>query len=148
MRSRGWIVVMCVGTATLAGCGGAGTTASSGIIGSPRPSIVQSPSASAEGEQLSGRIEIRGEGQRTAVERLSITAVSEGFEGSATTGSDGEWVIPVPAQGVYEVTIDVETLPDGVALLDPAKKTFVITVDRPNMDRVVLFPVGARITQP
>ena len=104
--------------------------------------MVLAQPASADGEQLSGRIENRVEGVKTPLAGVTINAVGGGFEGSATTGEDGTWVIPVPAQGEYAVTIDVTTLPEGVGLTDPEKVTFVTTVKPPNINRVVIFPLG------
>ena len=69
--------------------------------------------ANADGEQLSGRIENRIDGVKTPLAGVTITAVGEGFEGTATTGDDGKWVIPVPAQGDYAVTIDWATTASG-----------------------------------
>jgi branched-chain amino acid transport system permease protein len=71
--------------------------------------MVLAQPASADGEQLSGRIENRIDGVKTPLAGVTITAVGGGFEGSATTGDDGKWVIPVPAQGDYEVTIGQST---------------------------------------
>ena len=98
--------------------------------------------ASADGEQLSGRIENRIDGVKTPLAGVTITAVGVGFEGSATTGEDGKWVIPVPAQGDYEVTIDISTLPEGVGLTDPDKVTVATNVKPPNINRIVIFPLG------
>lgn len=98
--------------------------------------------ASADGEQLSGRIENRIDGVKTPLAGVTITAVGGGFEGSATTGEDGKWVIPVPAQGDYEVTIDISTLPEGVGLTDPDKVTVATNVKPPNINRIVIFPLG------
>lgn len=47
----------------------------------------------------------------------------EGFEGSGTTDENGEWRVSVPAPGVYTVTLNVDTLPDGVTLRDPAHES-------------------------
>lgn len=98
--------------------------------------------ASADGEQLSGRIENRVDGKKTPIAGVVITAEGEGFKGSATSGADGKWVIAVPAQGNYAVTIDVSTLPDGVILTDESKVTVNTTVKPPTLNRVVIFPLG------
>jgi neutral amino acid transport system permease protein len=103
--------------------------------------------AAAEGEQVSGRLENRIEGTKTPISGVTITVVGEGFEGSTTSGADGTWVIPVPAQGNYEVSIDVATLPEGVALTDPDKVTVVTTVKPPTSNRIIIFPLGASTAQ-
>lgn len=103
--------------------------------------------ASADGEQISGRLENRVEGVKTPVAGVTITVTGQGFEGSATSGEDGKFVIPVPAQGEYEVTIDVATLPEGVALTDAEKTTIVTNVKPPNINRIVIFPLGTSTAQ-
>lgn len=98
--------------------------------------------ASADGEQVSGRIENRLEGKKTPIAGVTITAKGNGFEGSTTSGPDGKWVIPLPAQGDYEVSIDVTTLPEGVGLTDPSKVIVKTTVAPPTINRVIIFPLG------
>ena len=62
--------------------------------------------------------------------------------GTGTTGSDGRWEVPVPGPGVYRVTIDTSTLPRGVKLADPARRTLDQVEVRPEQSKVVLFPLG------
>ena len=100
--------------------------------------------ASADGEQLTGRLENRVEGKKTPVAGVVISAKGPaGFTGSATSGADGKWVIPLPGQGDYEVTIDTGTLPAGVALTDPNKVSIKTVVKPPTLSRVIIFPLGA-----
>jgi branched-chain amino acid transport system permease protein len=98
--------------------------------------------AHADGEQLSGRIENRIDGQRIPIAGVVINATGDGFEGTATTAEDGTWVIPVPAQGEYTVSIDTSTLPEGVGLTDPDKSSITTNVRPPNLNRIVIFPLG------
>jgi neutral amino acid transport system permease protein len=98
--------------------------------------------AHADGEQIGGRLENRVEGTRTPIAGVTITVTGAGFEGSTVSGADGKWVVPVPGQGEYEVTIDVATLPEGVALTDPDKVVVVTNVKPPNTNRTVIFPLG------
>ncbi|MBV5336421.1 branched-chain amino acid ABC transporter permease, partial [bacterium] len=51
-------------------------------------------------------------------------------------------VIPLPARGNYEVSIDVSTLPEGVALTDPNKVTVKTVVAPPTINRIIIFPLG------
>jgi neutral amino acid transport system permease protein len=103
--------------------------------------------ASADGEQVSGRLENRVEGTRTPIPGVTITVVGEGFEGSTTSADDGTWVIPVPAQGDYEVSIDISTLPEGVGLTDPDKVTVKTVVKPPTSNRIIIFPLGQSLVQ-
>lgn len=98
--------------------------------------------ANADGEQLSGRIENRIEGERFPIAGVVINATGDNFEGTATTGEDGTWVIPVPAQGSYTVSIDTSTLPEGIGLTDADKSSITTTVQPPNVNRIVIFPLG------
>lgn len=66
----------------------------------------------------------------------------EGEEiGAAESGPDGRWQVPVATPGRYRVTIDTETLPDGVDLADPDAPTFETDVF-PGRPTVVLFALG------
>ncbi len=99
--------------------------------------------ASADGEQISGRIENRIDGKKIPLAGVAITVTGEGgFSESVTTGDDGKWVVLVPGQGSYEVTIDTETLPDGVGLTDATKSTITTNVVPPNVRRTVIFALG------
>lgn len=99
------------------------------------------PSA-AEGETIGGRLENRSATSKVPVSGVTITVTGEGFTESTTSGEDGKWVIAVPGQGTYEVSIDTSTLPDGVALTDPDKLTVVTSVKPPTRNRTVIFPLG------
>jgi len=103
--------------------------------------------ASADGEQISGRLENRVEGTKTPIAGVTITVTGNGFEESVTSGDDGTFVVPVPGQGEYSVTIDVTTLPEGVGLTDPEKVTVVTNVKPPNINRIVIFPLGQSTAQ-
>jgi len=103
--------------------------------------------ASADGEQIRGRLENRVEGTKTPIAGVTITVTGDGFEESVTSGDDGTFVIPVPGQGEYSVTIDVTTLPEGVGLTDPEKVTLVTNVKPPNINRIVIFPLGQSTAQ-
>ena len=98
--------------------------------------------AFAEGETIGGRLENRGETTKTPVSGVTITVTGDGFEESTTSGADGKWVIAVPGQGDYVVSIDTATLPEGVALTDPSKLTVATNVKPPTKNRTVIFPLG------
>lgn len=106
--------------------------------------------AAADGQAVGGTLENRVEGTRTPVEGVEITVVGEGFEGSATSGADGVWRVEVPVQGLYDVTINTETLPEGVALTDEDKVTIEqVPVKAPlfNGLKPVTFPLGTSTAQ-
>lgn len=104
---------------------------------------IAGPVSAADSEQsVMGRLENRVDGKKTPVAGVTITAQGNGFEGSATTGPDGKWEIPLPARGDYTVTIDVKSLPSGVSLTDPTKEKISTSVVPPTIHRVVIFPLG------
>lgn len=63
--------------------------------------------------------------------------------GSGRTDKDGNFSVPVPTGGVYQVTLDRDSLPDGVDLRDPDRSTLERVVVRDGRDKRVLFPLGA-----
>ena len=57
---------------------------------------------------------------RDAVEGIRFEVSADGVVvGEAVTDGDGEWEVVVGEPGVYLVTLDVTTLPEGVELRDP-----------------------------
>ncbi len=52
----------------------------------------------------------------------------EGFNETTQSGSDGKWAIAVPGSGSYTVSLDVETLPEGVTLTNPDRSTRTVTL--------------------
>jgi neutral amino acid transport system permease protein len=59
--------------------------------------------------------------------------------GSTETDENGEFRIAVPEPGDYTVTLDIETLPEGVNLRNPDANPLEATVN--DRDRRVLFPL-------
>lgn len=73
----------------------------------------------------------------------------EGFEGSATSAEDGTWKVEVPSLGYYDVTLNVDTLPEGVGLTDPDKVSLPEVPVQPPLFgglKVVTFPLGQSST--
>lgn len=60
--------------------------------------------------------------------------------GGDTTNSEGAFRVPVPGPGEYTVNLDVDTLPEGVALRDPERAALTVTVSQ-NRDLRVIFPL-------
>jgi branched-chain amino acid transport system permease protein len=92
----------------------------------------------AAGEAVQGTL--RNEG--APVTGVSITAEgSGGFSEQTTSGADGTWEIPVPGAGAYTVTIDEDSLPEGVALRN-ADRTSLETTVAVGQQKTVLFALG------
>jgi neutral amino acid transport system permease protein len=52
------------------------------------------------------------------LEGVEITVEGNGFEGSTETDADGRWTIGVPEKETYEITLNEDTLPEGVVVED------------------------------
>ncbi|HUF98539.1 MAG TPA: hypothetical protein VMM60_10460, partial [Ilumatobacter sp.] len=92
---------------------------------------------------IRGTLEALEGGERTPVAGVVITVELEGtLIGEAVSDPDGGWQIPVPGAGVYVVTLDVSTLPDGVAPTDPASMTLGNVDVRDGQNKTVRFNLG------
>ena len=107
-------------------------------------SFLASP-ASADGQAIGGKLENRVDGTKVPVAGVEITVVGGGFEGSATSDADGVWRVELPDLGTYDVTINVETLPEGVGLTEADKVTIEQVPVKPPLFgglKTVTFPLG------
>ncbi|HZY27807.1 MAG TPA: hypothetical protein VFE49_06060, partial [Jiangellaceae bacterium] len=104
----------------------------------------------AGGEQGSGEF-VRGtlryeteSGEDAFAEGVDITVeTADGQEvDSVTSDEDGEWEVPLPGPGRYTVTIDPDTLPDGVSLQDEDRTTLTFDMSA-GRTRAVLFALTA-----
>jgi neutral amino acid transport system permease protein len=65
----------------------------------------------------------------------------DGFSEVGVTGADGRWAVQLPGRGEYTATLQVETLPEGIAPRDPNNITRVLSIGTTNTVNV-LFPTG------
>lgn len=74
---------------------------------------------------------------------VEITAADQSGAqvGQATTDQDGRWTIEVPAAGDYVVTLNEQTLPEGISLREGHQSTTEATVLQ-GASRAVVFAVG------
>ncbi len=77
----------------------------------------------------------------TLLEGVEISVVGNGVDETVATGADGRWVVGVPSQGTYTVSIDTSTLPEGVTLRDPSFESRELEVST-STSVGVLFPFG------
>ncbi|MBI2169162.1 MAG: branched-chain amino acid ABC transporter permease [Actinobacteria bacterium] len=76
------------------------------------------------------------------VQGVRITAARDGaVVGTVVTDGSGSWRIEVPSPGPYAITIDLDSLPAGVALRDPALESRTVAVGG-GQERTILFPLG------
>lgn len=97
-----------------------------------------STSRSEPEQSVKGRL--RHEGEPVAGVKIEVSRAGEEI-GEAVTAADGTWEVGVPAPGRYDVTIDTDTLPDGLALRKADADTRAVTV-RATQRRNILFPLG------
>lgn len=63
--------------------------------------------------RISGLVELEGE----VLEDVRLVIDGQGFSVEVETGPDGRWAVGVPERGDYTVTLDEETLPEGIAVV-------------------------------
>jgi len=98
--------------------------------------------AHAEGESIFGFLRNAKAGELQPVPGVTITVTGpDGFSGTATTDETGRWTVETNASGTFEVTLDQETLPEGVTLRDPEADTLKVPVAS-GQDKPVLFALG------
>jgi branched-chain amino acid transport system permease protein len=96
-----------------------------------------------EGSAIKGRLEAIDGEERVAVAGVTIVVAQDGTDiGSAVSDEAGEWLVAVPGAGVYQVTLDESTLPDGVAPTDPDATTLPEVAVREGQQKTVLFQLG------
>lgn len=108
------------------------------LVGLGAPAQAQDASSS-----IKGTLE-RVEGEdREPVEGVEISVEQDGAPiGTATSAADGTWEVPVPAGGIYQVELDVDTLPDGVAPTDPDRMSLPDVSVRDGQNKTVRFNLG------
>jgi branched-chain amino acid transport system permease protein len=79
------------------------------------------------------------------LEGVEVAVEGSGFSEIGTTGADGRWAVSVPGPGAYTATLQVDTLPEGVAPRDPDNVTRDVTIGTTNTVNV-LFPTGEGTT--
>ncbi|MBM3696063.1 MAG: branched-chain amino acid ABC transporter permease [Actinobacteria bacterium] len=75
-----------------------------------------------------------------------VLAVSDasGVVGTGVSGDDGSWEVPLPGPGTYRVSLDVQSLPEGVALRNPDRTELEGVEVRAGQRKSVVFPLGER----
>ena len=109
---------------------------------------VVAPFANAqESTSIMGTLEAIDDEDRTPVEGVIITVQQDGTAvGETLSAADGTWEIPVPAGGIFQVTLDVDTLPDGVAPTDPDSMILPDVSVRDGQNKTVRFNLGPGIS--
>jgi len=87
--------------------------------------------------------------EKKPVQGVEFRITGNGVDEKVLSGSDGTWVLEVAKKGIYEVEINLETLPKGVALRDATANIREANLTITNT-AAVLFPIGkdTRVVQP
>ena len=74
--------------------------------------------ADTTGEEYDFRIagNVKNEGEPLADVRIEVS--NDSYNAEVVTDAEGKWAIGVPEGGIYNVTLDESTLPEGIAVLE------------------------------
>jgi len=64
--------------------------------------------------KISGIVKNEGE----PLQGVVITVEGDGYSAEVVSGADGKWKVGVPERAIYTVTLDQNTLPEGIAVLE------------------------------
>ena len=89
------------------------------VAATEEPATTEEPAATDEPAEefeyhFRGNVQHDGE----PLEGVRITLEGNGFEAETETDADGRWEIGVPEKATYEVTLDEDTLPEGVVVAE------------------------------
>ncbi|MDA3029791.1 MAG: branched-chain amino acid ABC transporter permease [Actinomycetota bacterium] len=71
----------------------------------------------------------------------------DGFEDQVLTDAEGAWRIVTKATGVYEISIDENSLPKGQGLTNPERATVKVSVFMLGIDLAIQFPIGVGVVK-
>jgi branched-chain amino acid transport system permease protein len=98
--------------------------------------------AHAEGESIFGFLRNPKGGEQVPVPGATVTVKGPGgINETATTDADGRWTVEVGRSGTFTVTLDQDSLPEGVTLRDPDADSLRVPVAG-GQDKPVLFALG------
>jgi neutral amino acid transport system permease protein len=102
--------------------------------------VLAGPALAQGGESVRGTLR-DGEGEPVPGVAIAVADEAGDIVGETTTDDDGAWEVELPAPGDYIVTLDQDTMPDGVELRDPERATLEVNV-RSGQNRTLIFATG------
>lgn len=69
---------------------------------------------------------------------VQLVIAGGGFSVEVVSGEDGRWAVGVPERGEYTVTLNEETLPEGIAVIDPE-------LEQPNVRTINVGQSGSAV---
>ena len=104
--------------------------------------------AEEEGQQIRGVLEVIDGEVRQPVQGVEIVVrVGDSEIGRALSDETGEWSVPVPQAGTYQVHIEVDSLPSGVQLTDPERVELSEVQVRDGQRKTVRFNLGPGLSK-
>lgn len=98
--------------------------------------------AQAEGESIFGFLRDPQGEEQVPVAGATVTVEGPGgFSETATSDAEGRWTVEIGRDGTFEVTLDQDSLPEGVTLRNPDADTLRVPV-AVGQDKPVLFALG------
>jgi len=116
----------------------AGTATALFLLTLAAPALAQE-----DGQSIKGKMEFIDGDIRDPVEGVEVVVTQGGAPvASGTSDAAGDWEVPVPAAGTYQVEIVLESLPDGIGLTDPDRQMLPDVEVREGRDKFVRFALG------
>lgn len=84
--------------------------------------------------KISGLVELKDE----PLAGVELEVAGNGFSVKVESGEDGRWAVGVPEKGEYSVTLNEDTLPEGIAVIDEEDET-------PNVRDIVVGQSGSAV---
>lgn len=84
--------------------------------------------------KISGLVELKDE----PLAGVELEIAGNGFSVKVESGEDGRWAVGVPEKGEYSVTLNEDTLPEGIAVIDEEDET-------PNVRDIVVGQSGSAV---
>jgi neutral amino acid transport system permease protein len=104
---------------------------------------LQTHPAAASGEAISGRLVDNTRKEPRPVVGVQVLVRKAGKPvGQVRTDANGQFTIPVPGKGTYEVRLDLATIPKGFTLQDPSRAVLPDVSVQAGQQSFVVFPFG------
>lgn len=113
----------------------------SGVLGLANPAIANEV-GSEYSNRVSGNVQFEGQ----PLEGVLIRVSGQGYSAEVRTDAEGKWRIGVPEIGDYEVFLDENTLPDGIAVLEGGATQLVTVGKSGRVTKNFFIGEGERIT--
>jgi len=120
----------------------AGTATALFLLTLAAPALAQE-----DGQSIKGKMEFIDGDIRDPVEGVEVVVTQGGAPvASGTSDASGDWEVPVPAAGTYQVEVVLGSLPEGVGLTNPDLQTLSDVVVRDGQAKFVRFALGPGLT--